>query len=494
MKTLLVALLLVLSVKGFGQKTFDFSPLCQQAYTEIMKLRTEPGRLLVAQARQQNPNNLIPELLEGYIDFFELFFNEDPAHYATRKPALEARIIAFDAGNQSDPFYRYCKSLAYMQRAAIRIKFGERYAAGWDFKRANTLMKDNRTRFPRFQPNNMVYGPLKVIIGTVPSGYKWITSLFGMSGSVSEGMQHMRSFLNSNDPLAKLFSSEAIFYYCYLAYYVENKPEDVFRFIQTKKLDLVNNHLFAYMAANLALNNKRTAWAESILQNKSSDSGYMATPVWDMEMGYIKLHQLKLDDATKHLESFIRDFKGRFYVKDILLKLAWAYYLKGNMEEAEKYRILCIKKGSVDADADKQAYRDAKSGKWPHQSLLKSRLLNDGGYVREALAQLTSMDTATINTPEERLEYIYRLGRTNDDLGHDDEALRYYQRTIDIGKNRPEYYAARAALQMGYIFEKRGQKEKAIAAFQQCIDMEDHEYNDSLDQRAKSGIARLKGE
>ena len=60
----------------------------------------------------------------------------------------------------------------------------------------------------------MIYGPLTVIVGTVPGGYKWITSLFGMKGSVATGMQLMRNFLNSSDPYAKLFSNEATFYYC----------------------------------------------------------------------------------------------------------------------------------------------------------------------------------------------------------------------------------------------------------------------------------------
>lgn len=488
-----ICLFLVCS-DGFTQKVFDFNPVCQQAYAEIMKLRLEPGRQLIKQARQQNPNNLIPELLEGYTDFFELFFNEDPAQWSARKEAFERRIDAFDDGDPNSPFYRYCKGIAYMQRAAVRIKFGERFSAGMDFRKANSLIKDNRAKHPKFQPNNMVYGPLKVIIGTVPSGYKWITSLFGMTGSVSEGMQMMRSFLNSNDQYAKLFANEAIFYYCYLMYYVENKPEEVFKFINSRKLDTVNNHLFTYMTANLAINNKKTDLAEAIVENRNKSEDYMQTPVWDLEMGYIKLHQLQLDAAIMHMEKFTRDFKGNFYVKDILLKIGWAYYLKGNNDEAEKYRKLCISKGNVDADADKKAYKDAKSGHWPHPTLLKARLLNDGGYNKEALSLLAGKNATDFPNPAESLEFVYRAARIYDDMARDDEALKFYQKTIDVGKTRTEYYAARAALQMGYIYEKRGQKSQAIAAFQQCLDMKDHEYKDSLDQRAKSGIARLKGE
>jgi tetratricopeptide (TPR) repeat protein len=79
-------------------------------------------------------------------------------------------------------------------------------------------------------------------------------------------------------------------------------------------------------------------------------------------------------------------------------------------------------------------------------------------------------------------------------MNKDDDAIKYYQTAIKYGKDRQEYYAARAALQKGFIYEQRGQKALAIEAFQECLDMKDHEYKDSLDQRAKSGIARCKGE
>jgi tetratricopeptide (TPR) repeat protein len=201
-----------------------------------------------------------------------------------------------------------------------------------------------------------------------------------------------------------------------------------------------------------------------------------------------------LDNAILNLEKFANDFKGNFYLKDALQKISWAYYLKGDMAGAERFRLLCIKNGNTETDADKKAYKDAKSKVWPHAVLLKARILNDGGYNKEALALLQGKNINEFQKTEESLEFAYRLARINDDLERDNEAIPFYQTAIRLGKNRQEYYAARAALQMGYIYEKRGQKSLAIAAFQQCINMEDHEYKDSLDQRAKAGIARCKGE
>jgi tetratricopeptide (TPR) repeat protein len=457
-------------------------------------LKLATGKELIAKERLLNPDNLIPLILEGYADFFLLFFNEDPGEYGARKDNFDQRIAAFDSGPINSPYYRYGKALTYLQRAAIKIKFGERYSAGWDFKKANSLIKDNAEKYPSFQLNNMLTGPIEVVIGTVPPGYKWITSLFGMKGSISGGMQVMRNFINSNDTNARLFSNEAIFYYCYLMFYVENKPEEVFKLIQSRKLDLVNNHLFTYLGANLAINNKQTDYAERIIQARTQTADYMPTAAWDFQMGFVKLHKLELDAAIKHFGQFLEKFKGKFYVKDVLQKLSWAYYLKGDKPEAEKYRQLTIRNGNTESDADKKAYRDAKKGLWPNEVLLKARILNDGGYQKEALSTLKGTTVADFPKPEDALDFTYRLARIYDDMGKDDEALKYYQITIRSGRSRTEYYAARSALQMGYIYEKRNQKNQAVASFKEVLEMGDHEYKDSLDQRAKSGIARCKGE
>lgn len=492
-KSLILIFICFSFTASFSQKVYVFDSTCRLAYKEIIKLKLNHGQELIVKARNENAGNLIPELLEGYIDFFVLFFNEDTAEYRVRKENFDKRLAAFDSGPHNNRFYRYCKGLTYLQRAAVKIKFGERYSAGWDFKKANSQIKENRTAYPSFQPNKMLYGPLQVVIGTVPEGYKWITSLFGMKGSINEGMQLIRSFINSNDDLAKLFADEATFYYCYLMFYIENKPDEVFDLIRSKKLDIVNNHLFAYLTSNLAINSKQTEYARQVIQGRNMSPEYMETAAWDFEMGYVKFHKLQLGDAIYSFQKFIDNFKGQFYVKDVLQKLSWAYYLKGNKEEAEKYRLLILRKGNTESDADKKAYRDAKKGLWPDEILLKARILNDGGYQKEALAILKEKTIDDYVKPEEKLEYAYRMARIYDDMGKDDEAIKFYEMAIKLGKDRTEYYAARAALQIGFIYERRNQKTLAIASFQQCLNMGDHEYKDSLDQRAKSGIARCKG-
>ncbi len=479
--------------KIHAQKVYDFNPICQQAYNDITALKINAGEQLIKQARQQNPDNLIPDLLDGYIDFFILFFNEDPQEYKLRKPNFDIRVSRLEDGPQSSPYYNYCRAVAYLQKATVEIKFSEEWHAVWDFKKAFSLIKENRKNFPQFLPNDLVYAPMEVIVDVIPDGYKSFASIMGLKGSVKDGIQRMENFVNNNDPSAKLFFNEAVFYYCYLIFYIQNKPDEVFKLFNEKKLDVVNNHLFAYMAANLAINDKQTNYAKNILLRKNPSPEYMYTPVWDYEMAFVKIHHLEIDDAAKYFQSFLKNFKGKFYLKDTYEKLAWCYYLQNNIPAAKSTMQQVLIKGNTETDADKQALEDAKSGIWPNTLLLKVRLLNDGGYNREAFALLNGKSTNDFSNEADKLEFAYRLARVYDDLGDTSNAIQAYLTAIKLGQNRTEYYASRAALQIGNIYEQQGKKPLAIAFYQKCLSMQNHQYKNSMDQKAKAGIERCKG-
>ncbi len=484
---------LFIPVAGYGQKHFDFNPGCREAYRAIVQLRLDEGSQMLAAERKRDPDNLIPEFLSNYIDFFQLFFNEDAADYAAVKVRLERRLERMAEGPEASPFSLFTRTVIHFQWAAIKVKMGSNLDAGLEFRRSFLESQECRQKFPAFGPALMLSGAMKVVASTIPDGYKWLSKLMGIRGSVKEGMGELDQFLRKDDEWSALFRDEANFYYLYLQFYILNEHEQVFAYIRQHNLDVRNNYLYAYLYANLCINDQQSALAERIIEGRSREAGYLDMPVWDLEMGYAALNHLE-PGTPVYLERFLRRFKGRFYVKDALEKLSWYYYEKGNQGAADSLREEVIRRGTAESDADQQALKEARSGVWPDKTLLQARLLTDGGYLQEALRSLQGVSTSSFARPEERCELAYRLGRIYDGLGRNDEAIEAYLTTIKTGEGLREYYAARAALQVGYIYEQRGDCDRAVTFFQKCLSLKDHDYKNSLDQRAKAGIARCRGE
>lgn len=470
-------------------QVFDFNLQCQQAYKEIIHLKLKNGQHLIDQEKRNNPNNLIPYFLENYIDFFVLFFNEDPTEYKVRIKNLDKRLEMINKGSEKSPYFLFVKSVIHIQWAAVKIKFGYNWDAGWEIRRAYLQIKENVESFPSFTPNRIFYGALQVAVGNIPEGYKWLGNLFGMKGSIKSGMESLRFFLETNSELSAVFHDEAAFYYLFLKFYMENDRDGVFEYISKENLDIKNNHLLTYLAVNLSINNQQCEAARRILRERNTSEDYLATSAWDLEMGYIAINALEAD-AAKYFERFLQSFKGKFYLKDALQKLSWHYYLQGNQTQANYYRKEVLAQGATLTDADQQALKEARTGKWPNKLLLRARLLNDGGHYNEALRLLSGKRIVDFTVPEEKLEFAYRVGRIYDDMGRDDEAINFYKQAIVLGEFRKEHYAARAALHLGYIFEQKGDKEAAVKWFERCLKMDEHDFKNSLDQRAKAGIER----
>jgi len=451
-------------------------------------MKINAGKQLLARELSTNKKNILPAVLINYEDFISLSFNENPTEYKKRKKWLDLRLNIVAAGNKNSPYYLFSKALLYFQWSIIQIKYGDYWDAAWDFRKAYQLFKENKIKYPHFTPNNIYLGVQEAVMSTIPNGYKWVTSILGLKGNMKEGMQLLKNYSFSSEIL---FKEESRVYYIYLKNYLENDIAGAYQLINTYQMDIINNPLFVFMASNLALNNKKAQLAESILLKRNKSADYMPFPMLDYELGDAKMKKLDYS-AIQYFQKFIQQHKGSFYIKDALYSIALCYYLIDDQKMANEYVAKVKTKGNAETDADKQALKRASKGVFPNKLLLKSRLLNDGGYNIEALKIATSILPHTLKSDGEVLESIYRMGRIYDDLAEYDKALFYYHLTIEKGSHSTEYFAARACLQAGYIYEKKGLLAKAKEYYHKELSLGDHDFKNSLDQRAKSSLNRLK--
>jgi len=454
-----------------------------------MSMKVTQGKGLLIEELKSNPKNYLPLLLINYEDFISLVFNENPAEYKKRKNLKEKRLVMIEDGDARSPYYLFSKALIYFQWSMIQIKYTDYWDAARDFRKSFLLFHENKKKFPSFTPNNIYIGAQETVISTIPKGYKWISSILGLKGNMKTGMMMLSTATTSKDPA---FKEEAFLFYVYLKNYISNDAEGASQLITYNKLDIKNNQLFCFMAANLALSNKKAALSESILINRKKGPEYIPFPMLDYELGDAKMRRLDFANAIQLFKQFLSTSKSNFYLKDACLNIAYCYYLEGNIPLAKLYKENIKSIGKTESDADKLAQKFGENGTFPDAELLKARLLNDGGYNENALDILQQKNENSFKTPREKLEYIYRLARVYDDLNQDTQALEYYQLTIEKGLHSTEYFAARAALQAGYIYERNKHAKEALIYFNKALDMNDHEYKNSIDQRAKAGINRLK--
>lgn len=470
--------------------TFDPDPICQAAYQHYMALRIDEGNTLIRQAIRQNPYNLMPVYLADYDDCLTLMLNGDPKDYEQRKSHYEERLAVLEKGPESSPWYRFCRAGLHLHWALVRVRFGEQFKAATTFRKSYLNLKENAQKFPDFEYNRIFLGLEEAIAGTIPDDYKWLASIFGMKGNVNRGIARITSFVNAHPGSGEIFREEAVLFQCYLRFYLQMQQDQVWQYVSSNQYPIASNLLHALVRTNIALNHRHADAALQALRQAQSLKDYSRFPIMDYEMGNALF--LRLDESCiSWYQRFLGRFRGRWYVKDAWEKMALSWYLLRNQEKAKTCRTQVKKQGNTQVDADKQAQRHAESNTWPNELLLQSRLLCDGGFYTQALARMSGSREADFGDIANQLEYNFRMGRICDELNDDNKALAYYQAAITKGREREEHFAARSALQMGFIYERHGQKVQALTRYKEALSMRHHDFQSSIDQQAKAGIDRL---
>lgn len=483
-----VLLFVALAAKG-AVYTFDYNEKCRQAYMHYMSLQFEQGRAVVMQAMKENPYNLMPTFISDYEDCLLLLFNGDKKDLQQMKGHMDLRLGLLSKAEKNTPWYRFSKAGIYMHWALVHLRFSDNFKAAGAFRKSYLLLKENKKLYPSFAYNDVYLGLAETVVGVIPDEYKWIAAIFGMKGSVKKGIGKLDHFIETNAADA-LMRQEAVVYDLYMRFYLLHDQEYVWKYLNSSRFVTKDNLLQQFVYANIAINYRKAAQAIDVLKAAERNKYHDRYPIFDYEMGSALLN--KTDPASiAYLRSFVENFRGNIFIKDAWQKLFQAYLLEDNIDAAMECKKGIMTHGTLMVDADKQAQRFAESNDMPDKRLLAARLLVDGGYYNEALGILGRQDEADFANITSKLEYNFRMGRIHEELGKDAQALSFYSNTVAAGKNRKEYFAARALLQSAFIYEKKGDRWQALNKYKECLELKGHDFQNSIDQMAKAGIDRL---
>lgn len=488
-RTFLVGLF---SVPLYTFANFDFNANCLKAYQNIFELKLNTARQLIALEKKTHPSNAIVPLLENYVDYFYLITNESKTEFDRLENNKAARLDQISADDKNSPYYLYAQAEINLQWALLRGRYGAYYTAAREINRANGQLLENNKKFPGFHLNGKGLGLINAVMGALPDGFlKTTLAAFGIKGNVQAGL-HKLEKLAENLPKSTFepFYEEVVFYYAYVLSDVAHSPQAYAKTLKyTARIadsSLMKTYLQAYVSMRTAHNEE----VIDVLANKPIGALYQSFPYLDYLMGLAKLNKLDLDAAATYFNKFLQTNKGSNYIKDTYLHLGWMELLQKDEPAFSALMAKVKTNGNTYQSRDKQALNEANAPK-PNVILLKSRLLFDGGYYSKALAAIANSEADDFLTTKDKTEYYYRLGRINDELEKDDMALSNYQNTINVGKNLKYYYAAKAAIQMGKIYERKNNPTKAKLSYSTAINMKNHEYENSIETEAKEGLKAL---
>jgi hypothetical protein len=481
---------------SFSQYRYDFNQNCRNAYNEIINLKFTAGKKLIEQEKSANPGNNIPYLLDNYIYFLTVFIAEEKVTFDKYDDLKDNLIDRLKEGDKSSPYYRYCLAQTYLQWAVARGKFKEYVTAALEINKAYRLLEENNSEHPDFLPNLINLGLLHTFIGTIPDNYSWVKKLIGIEGTIDQGVNEILKVLNASLTNKEMshYKAECLFYLSFIQSNLSTNKQKALDYIKLIEADATSlrSPLAIYAVSQIYSDNGLNDKAIELLLSRPAGDEYFPFYFLDYLTGLAKLHRLD-PDADKYFFKFVINFKGINYIKDSYQKLAWYYLVNDNAAKYKEYMAKVLQYGNSVIDADIQAKREAERGVVPNIYLLRARLLCDGGYYDKALIAITGSKSTTgflINS-RDSLEFSYRIGRIYHEWGKTDNCIEFYNRTIENGSESPYYFAANSALQLGLIYEKKNDFTKAVHYYELAQSMENEEYRNSINQKAKAGIHRI---
>jgi len=470
--------------------TFSFSAEVIKAYRLITDMRIAEASKLLKDQYTKYPNKLSAVFIEDYVDFMVLMTSEDQVMYNKLQKNKSIRINEIEKGDPKSPYYRYMKAEIYLHWAAIEVKFGNNLSCLRNSYNAYQLLTQNQKLHPEFIPNLKCLGIMHALIGMVPdqykSGLKWLS---GMEGSLSQGLAELNMVMTYAQKHDFLFADETKIIYTFMLLHLNNEPEDAWKLISSQSYNPANRPMMAFLQANVAARTGKNDEAINILHKLPIAKQFYPLPQANLLLGHCKLNRLDLD-ANKYIVKFLTEFKGKNYIKEGNLLLAWHAHLQGNISQRNTYCANVKSIGSANTDDDKSAIKEAVKLNNTCIPLLKARLLFDGGYYNRALSELEKSDQSSCNL----IEYSYRKARCYQKLKEDATAIALFTRLIDDYPKSTSHLIANSALQCAILHEMNKNPILSRKFYQICLNLNPDEYKDSLDAKAKAGLQRIKNQ
>lgn len=486
MRSYQLLFLILCSLNLYSQKV-EFNRAMEDGISAIAELRYNDLDAILKMERRTNPENKVADYLEAAAICIRAFFVEDEAWFDQKTARLDDLFDQIEQLPDTEAYKRVLLAEMALGRAGAHGKFKRNIKAAWDFYEAYNLLEDNLKAFPDFIPTLIPYGVLQTAVGSLPSDYKSIASLFGFKGNIEEGLKLIRKayYYSLADPKFKFHRDYFGFVYAYVNYELETDEQVS---LHTLGMDVKSSSFFIYLEAQQRLRAGEANLAYELLQDRPAGPAYLTTPFFDYYTGKVAL-MVKQEEAANWLSKFLAESRDNEHRKSAYRYLAWYHLLKGEDQQVQHYRNKILNEEETLTGSDHQAYDEAQRGF--NKYLIQARLNFDAGRYTKVVEGLNpDFINQFCSKPWERQEFYYRRGRALQELGLIDQAIPSFIQAMKI-KDPISFSLANSTLQTAILFEEKGNWTRSKAYFKAALALKDYPFHEGIQQKAKAGLERL---
>jgi tetratricopeptide (TPR) repeat protein len=478
--------LLSISVSIAGDKLWTFSEEMHKAYLLVMNLQPD---LALAQLNKITAKS--EELHKIYVlslaETTDVLITEDQKKFDQLETNFKKRLEYID-GLEDGPEKLFLQAELNLQRGFNLLNMGQEFNAVFAIKRAYNNTSECLKKYPDFIPIRKTSGVIQVMIGSVPEKYHWFMNLLGMHGSVITGQKQLSELRNSKSSL----NVEATILFYTIKGFINQQFAEAAKGLNDLLKEQPDNRLVLFLGVNMMIKDSQSEKVLEWIDNLDKHNQGLQMYYVEYLRGEAFTHKGEYAKAIAAYQRFLKGYRSQSFKKDANFKMSLCYYLLNDMTNAKIYFEKAKVTGREQADPDKYAAQQLEENKFPNAKLLKVRFATDGGYYKEAQAELQSIHPTELKLLRDQVEFAYRKGRLAHKMGEMPVAKLFYQQCIDLTKDNPWYFAPNSALQMGYIFRDQKDYTQAKKYFELALSYKRHEYKNSIDSKARFALEQLK--
>ena len=468
--------------------SLDLSPTQAAAYAQVLKLRLDSARTLLApelRAAQPDPRAV---LVQDCADFADVVLRQDAARYPAALAAMDAHLATVEAAakRRPGPWPTFAAAEIQLHRAIAQVCFDDEISGAWALRQAMLRLDAGARQYPDFLPLRKSLGLCQFLVGVVPDSYQWFLRALGLRGSTTTGLANLSRAADGPNP----FQTEARIFRALIREGYYHQETDIAALTAQLVRREPDNLLFCYLRLAALKRQKQPDAALRAFRARPTGRGYVPLLYLHHMVADLLLYRGDYVGSAQHNEYFLRRYPGLHYRKDACLKLYLAAWLRHDEAVAARWLAEIDKQGAARIEEDRAAQRFFDERPPLNERLYRARLAADGGYWRLAQRLLNGFQFAPQTPRVQRAEWCYRQARVYHGQQKLDSARYFYQRTIAVAEDEPHYFAPNAALQLGYLARAANDEKNARQYFEKALAYPRHEYKRSIDSQAKAALAR----